>query len=771
MSATFTCQAQVLTEEFSDRAPVAIPVNASTNFISWRMFPTDDSYTTFDVLRNGEPVSKDLNTVTSVMDTDAGATPQYQIVTKHKGVPTDTTKAFAPWKDKYLKIPLIRPAGGTFHSAEYTYGPADCSTGDADGDGQLELFVKWDPSECRDNSQGGYTGPCIIDCYKLDGTRLWQVNLGHNIRSGAHYTQFMVYDFDGDGKAEMICKTAPGSVDGRGHYVSEAATDKTILSVNNTADLTNGFGNVLDGQEYLTVFSGLTGEALHTVFYNPNRGGYVGGAPSGSSESFWGDGYGNRCDRFLACVGYVNGFDHRPNAVMVRGYYTHCYVWAVEFDGKELTTSWLHHSSSTSEYSVKMGKSPVKSYKNTYKTFGSGFSATAFYNGNHNISVADVDGDGKDEILLGGSTIDHDGTLLYATGMGHGDAMHLSDLDPDRPGLEMFVVHESSPYGMSCYDACTGEKLFHMDHGKDTGRGLAGDINESRGQEFWSSAGAYAYNAKGQRSGSKGASQCFRIYWNGDVYDEMLEGGTVLTGYGTKLAHNGMGYACNGTKNTPNLSADLFGDWREELVLHDDNNLYVMSSVMPTSLRFPTLLSDHVYRMGIAWQNTCYNQPPHLGYYLPDSVKTGFEYPNGKDLNVALGDSLAEPLRVHIFGATSANITKTIQPDKTTVGNRKAPEGMRYTYDATMKECIISGTPKQIGTYLLIFKTSGAVTGVQISDTCTITVCDPSTSVHSVLPKERKTGNRETAFFISGLPAKDDDKGIVIRNGRKTLRK
>jgi len=611
-----------------DRGLVAIPTNEG-NFISWRLLPSDNENITFDVLRDGTVCKSGLRDATSFLDNVQGSH-NYQVVAKVGNSTISTSPSVQPWSTSYyLELKLDVPANGSFHGVGYSYSASDCSTADVDGDGQYEIIVKWDPSTAKDNSQSGYTGPCIIDCYKLNGTKLWRVNLGQNIRTGAHYTQFLVYDFDGDGKAEMICKTAPGSTDGRGNFVSAAADDSNIRNTNNYTDYSNGSGYVLSGPEYLTVFNGQTGAAIHTIFYNPNRAGGYGGSADMPSKNYWGDNYGNRGDRFLACVAFLGGMYQNPSAVMIRGYYTRCFAWAVDFNGSKLSTRWLHHSSSGSAYSLQTGNGSAVSYGGL-KSTGTGATATAYGNGNHNLSVGDVDDDGKDEIILGGSALDDNGRLLYVTGYGHGDAMHLGDMDPDRPGLEVFTVHEASPYGMTLYAAENGRILRHQTGSRDTGRGMAADAFEGkRGYEFWSSADGSSYNVDGIAVGGR-AGDCFRVYWDGDLQDELLGGGAIGKFGESDLLINGKagweyGSSCNGTKNTPNLSADIFGDWREEIILHTNTSLIILSSTVPTSYRVPCLMTDHVYRMGVAWQNTAYNQPPHLGYYLPDYVNAKYD--------------------------------------------------------------------------------------------------------------------------------------------------
>ncbi len=617
------------------RGLVALPAKSGSGcFVSWRWLGYDGANTSFDVLRDGQVVAAGLTSATSFLDAAGSVASSYQVITKVNGETVETSGAVTPWTSSYLALHLDRPQGGTNQSGSYTYTPNDCGVGDVDGDGEYELFVKWDPSNSKDNSQSGFTGNVFVDCYKLDGTKLWRIDLGTNIRAGAHYTQFLVYDFDGDGKAELICKTAPGSLDALGNYVSSVADDSEISSTDNARAYHNANGYVLSGPEYLTVFEGNSGKALHTVFYNPNRAGSLGGAPSHPAKSFWGDNYGNRCDRYLACVAYLDGPDKRPSAVMVRGYYTRSYFWAVDFDGAKLSTKWLHASVSTSEWQL------TDADGNT--TVHSGQEGTAFGQGAHNISVGDVDGDGCDEIIDASAAIDHDGALLYTTNLGHGDAQHLGDLDPDRPGLEFMMVHESSPFGLHVREAGSGEIFSHITGSKDTGRGMAADIDSDyRGYEYWSSASGDVYAIDGSVISTKRPSQCFRLYWTGDVQDELFDGSyDSSTGkcapYIQKwnasskkcqthlsFASKGNSQTCNTTKATPNLIADIFGDWREEIIMWDYSDgctLNVFTTNEPTDYRVPTLMHDHVYRMGVAWQNVAYNQPAHLGYYLPDYV-------------------------------------------------------------------------------------------------------------------------------------------------------
>ena len=618
-----------------DRGVVALPAQGKGVFVSWRLLADDDPNATFMVVRDGTVIARNID-VTNFTDKDGKATSRYRIVTQQRGREEASEEA-TPWNDIYHRMAVNRPDGGTTPDGKpYHYTPNDCSVGDVDGDGKYELILKWDPSNAHDNAHDGYTGNVILDCYRLDGQQLWRIDLGRNIRAGAHYTQFLVYDFDGDGKAEMICKTAPGAIDGKGRFVTEAATDEGIRRADNQADHRNAKGRILTGEEMLTVFNGMTGEAMHTVWYNPNRGYGLGGS---AEYAGWGDKttLGNRGERFLACVAFLDGMDKKPSAVMCRGYYTRSYLWAVDFDGKRLQTKWLHASLSDSEWQVTDGSGNIKSQKK-------GLKATAFGQGAHSIAVADVDGDGCDEITYGSAAIDHDGSLLYSTGLGHGDAQHLGDLVPSRPGLEYYMVHEARPYGADLRDARTGEILWSETADEDTGRGMAADIDAAHeGSEMWHICRKAVLDSKGNMISEAMPPMNFRIYWDGDLQDELL--GNLKTrphfppclykwngseveplplSNGKMLYEMGNSASCNWTKATPNLQADIFGDWREELIFWDSSDashLNIFTTNTPTEHRIPTLMHDHVYRMGVAWQNVTYNQPPHLGRTPADYEK------------------------------------------------------------------------------------------------------------------------------------------------------
>lgn len=582
----FTGQAQAANPrqmEYLDRGVVAVKTGTGV-FVSWRLLGTEGSGVTFNVYRDGVKVNAaPIMNSTNLQDAAGTTSSKYTVRAVVNGTEQVASSAVSVWGSNYLSVPLSKPAGGTTpDGVSYTYSANDASAGDLDGDGKYELIVKWDPSNSKDNSQSGYTGEVFIDAYKLDGTRLWRIGLGKNIRAGAHYTQFMVYDLDGDGKAEVAMKTGDGSKDGTGAVIGDG-----------TKDYRNSSGYILTGPEYLTIFNGLTGKALTTVNYDPPRG----------TVSSWGDNYGNRVDRFLAGIAYLDG--ERPSLVMARGYYTRSVLVAYDYRNGQLTKRW------------------------TFDTNTSGNSAYAGQ-GNHSLSVGDVDNDGKDEIVYGAMAVDDNGTSLYTTKLGHGDAMHLSDLDPDRAGMEVFQVHEtpSSTAGVEFRDARTGALIWGIPTTADIGRGMAADIDPRyKGAEVWA-AGAM-YTAKGQLISNKLPSTNFGIWWDGDLSRELLDNNRIdKWNYDTSTVTNlltASGAASNNsTKATPALQADLLGDWREEAVWRttDSSALRIYTTTDLTETRIYTLMHDPVYRLGIAWQNVAYNQPPHTSFYLGTGMST-----------------------------------------------------------------------------------------------------------------------------------------------------
>ncbi|WP_309088730.1 rhamnogalacturonan lyase [Domibacillus sp.] len=701
--------------EALDRGLQAVPTSSGV-FLSWRLLGNEvDGYAEtgmtgvdFHVYKNGQKIAA-VQDSTNFVDPSGTANASYFVRAVKNGKELNQSDTVQTWKQQYHDLKLQKPADGVTPAGErYTYSANDMSVGDVDGDGRYEFFVKWDPSNSKDVSQAGYTGNTYIDCYTFEGKLLYRIDLGVNIRSGAHYTQFLVYDFDGDGKAESMFKTAPGTkiirYNDNGDVISQkyitmpeedieagyAHTDdyrmskedyynhvvemfmnwhkheevvngswpKTLeesfgiepkytypLSREDAQKLADYFmdvyaparsarnnlrnfeGFIVSGPEYITVFNGETGAEMETIPYGVSRH---------DDGLMWGD-YamsriepGNRVDRFLAGVAYLNG--KTPSAVFARGYYTRAALVSYDWDGEKLREVWTADS----------GWTPMKNPFNDspHGTSGEDPALGALANqGAHFLSTADVDRDGKQEIVYGSATVDHDGSLLYSsTGtmpaqsaapgttakLGHGDAIHVTDIDPDRKGLEIFMVHEGAahaPYGYAMRDAKTGRVIYGAYTGKDTGRGMAGDIDPSkRGLETWA---IDLRTAQGEAIGTKIPGTNMNIKWAPDITTQIING----SGEGTPsindwlegrklLAENTR--TNNGTKGNPSLVADVFGDWREELMLRtaDSSAIRIFTSTEQTERKMYTLMHDTQYRTSIAGQNTAYNQPAYTSFYF-----------------------------------------------------------------------------------------------------------------------------------------------------------
>ena len=569
------------TVEKLNRGLVAMRLDANQVYIGWRMLGTEPTDVSYNLYCNGKKIEGSPFKTSTNFTHNSPTDETYTVRAIIKGIEQADSETVKVWANQYLDIAMQIPAGGTSPDGRsYTYSVGDSSVGDVDGDGQYEIIVKWDPSNAHDNSHKGYTGNVLIDCYRLDGTRLWRIDLGKNIRAGAHYTQFMVHDLDSDGKAEIACKTADGTIDGTGNVIGLA-----------TADYRETTGYILSGPEFLTVFNGLTGKAMASTDYLPARG----------DIKDWGDNYGNRVDRYIAAVAYLDG--EKPSLVMGRGYYTRLVRVAWDWRNNTLSKRWIFDSNDS---------------KN----------ASAFGQGNHQMTVGDVDGDGKDEVCNGSSAIDDNGTLLYANGLGHGDSLHMTDMDPERPGQEIWQCHETPSkygiYGLEFRDAKTGKPLWGVSgQGTDVGRGLAADIDPRyKGYECWGAKGNL-YDCKGNQIGTSKPSMNFAIWWDGDLSRELLNSNRIdkwdyTNGKSDNLLTATDYKSNNGTKSTPCLSADLFGDWREEVIFRKSDNsaIRIYTTNIPTTHRLYTLMHDTQYRVAIAWQNSAYNQPPHPSFYL-----------------------------------------------------------------------------------------------------------------------------------------------------------
>ncbi|MFD0044450.1 rhamnogalacturonan lyase [Pseudarthrobacter scleromae] len=588
-----------------DRAPVAVLTDQGVT-LGWRMLGLDQDSVGFHVIRDGVQLTEEpIRNTTTFVDPAGTAASTYVIKTVGNGNGQDKLSAeFTPLAQNYLSIKLDKPADGVSKDGKpYTYAANDSSVADLDGDGSYEIIQLWNPSNAQDNSKSGFTGNVYVDAYKMDGTKLWRIDLGHNIRAGAHYTQLLAYDFDGDGKAEVSMKTADGTRDGAGTVIGDPA-----------ADYRNSAGYVLSGPEFLTVFNGATGTIMDTVAYDPPRG----------NVSAWGDGYGNRVDRFLAGVAYLDG--EKPSMMFSRGYYTRTVLVTYDLVDGKLVKRW---------------------------TFDSDIAGAEYKGqGNHNLSVADVDQDGKDEFVFGSMTIDDDGSVLYNTKLGHGDAMHTSDFDPSRPGLEVFAVHESMSQsgnrGATFRDAATGEVLWSIPAIRDTGRGAAGDIDPRyAGAEGWAVGGDASWNSpRGQLMSAKGEliaesipAANFLAWWDGDLLREIVDhdfdaaagvGVPTISKWNWETESSDRLLTVTGartnnhTKGNPSLQADLLGDWREELAFpsSDSTELRIYTSTSPTEVRLRTLMHDTVYRTAVARENVAYNQPPHPSFFIGEGMET-----------------------------------------------------------------------------------------------------------------------------------------------------
>lgn len=589
--------------EHLNRGMVGIPVDGGM-YLSWRMLYEDKQNTFFDIYRiddNGKELKLNDSPIKNTTDffdskVDWSINNRWSLRLNNNEVASWTfpkNKVRVP----YISIPIDRPEGGEIAGISYHYQANDASIGDLDGDGEYEIVLKWNPSNAKNPPQRGLSGNTFLDAYKLNGQKLWRIDLGHNIRSGAATTNFLVFDFDMDGKAEICCKTADGTVDGEGHVLGDKDVDWRTLDKDSPT-----YGKIVKGPEFLTVFDGETGRALDSHEYIPTR--YPLDGWGGIGGNCGNDNTGGRSDRFSACVALLDG--KTPSPVMIRGWYGRTVVVAWTFVGKKLRPLWTFDSA-------------CPGYE--------GYSGMA----NHGVTVADFDGDGFDEICVGAMTVDHNGNGLYTTGLRHGDAMHVGKLIPSRKGIQVFGVHENEGNhpivkktpALAMFDGATGHIIWQDGFGKDAGRGVAANIDPRfDGAECWCNYGGLRRGDTGEIITSKKPSSCnFNIYWDADSLSELLDH-TSISKWNwitetTDLVMKAEGVVSNnGTKGNPCLSGDILGDWREEVIWADENQkeLRIYVTTVQAENKRVTLMNDRQYRLAIAWQNVAYNQPPHTSY-------------------------------------------------------------------------------------------------------------------------------------------------------------
>ena len=565
-----------------DRGVVAVVVTGGV-YVGWRMmgyeYDTTATNVSYNLYRDGAKIAN-VTDSTNYLDAAGKATSSYTVTAVIKTVEGAQSPATTPWAQNYLSIPLTPPTGGA------TYSANDGAPGDLDGDGKLDIVMKWDPSDAHDNAQSGNTSDVFIDGYTLAGKRLFRIDLGPNIRAGAHYTQMSVYDFDGDGKAEIAVKTAPGTKDGLGNYLATGPA----VGADNSAVYRNTSGYILTGPEWITVFRGTDGKELATINYPVPRG----------SVSAWGDGYGNRVDRFNGGFAFVkdNGVAAGlPSIIQGRGYYTRLTVSALTFRNGVLAKNWIYDSVSTLQ-------------------------ATGA--GAHSEMAADVDGDGAQEIITGQTTINSDGTIRCQSGFGHGDAIDATELVPGK-GITVFSIHEGQG-GSDAHDGSTCKPYYeNTQPGVDSNRGRAeyvGPGNEDSASCYCASCAIHQnVCATGATTGLSPGTN-FVIYWDADEWRELENANSITKASGGTLLSCTQCSGNNGSKNTPTLTADLLGDWREEIVWRQSDNqaLRVYTTTDVTQRRIYTLMHDPTYRSQVNFEQSAYNQPPHTGFRIAPNM-------------------------------------------------------------------------------------------------------------------------------------------------------
>ena len=610
--------------------------------VSWRMLPTDPSNTAFDIYKsvsngaeeklNDEPIS--AATCWQDENIDVSQSNRYRVTLTGQSE-TICEYTFTPELAQTFFY-AINVDNSQLPDPSLTYSIDDIQVADIDGDGKMELIVKREPYDGA-NQGGWHNGTTLLQAYKMEGNMMWQIDLGINIRSGSHYTSYIVQDFDGDGLPEIAFRSSEGTTFADGKIIMNGGKvhDYRIRDTGGVgwasgASLGGTTGLIFEGPEYISICRAYDGREI-TRIDNIPRGGE--GSKKARAEywgEYWGDDYGNRMDRFFIGAAYLDGIHDaqgvvsgNPSLIITRGIYKNWQVWALDLKSGKLEPRW---------------KFDTAEHNEIWKAMCS-----------HAFRVADLDGDGKDEILYGSAAINDDGAELWCTGNGHGDCLSVGKFVKDRQGLQIVASFEEAGnyagqglgYGCQVVDARDGSLIAAHGAGDqgDVGRSIVADIDsESPNFEYWSSMNSGIYNCAGPtdvpvsadmpKGIGGGTMYNIAIYWSGELTRDLFDRGLIMSYKANALTNRNrlvdfaQGYGSSqgnhSTKYNPSYYGDFLGDWREEIILpsNDNTEIYIFSTNYPTKYRFAHLMSDHTYNLSQAMQNMGYNQQTNLGYYL-----------------------------------------------------------------------------------------------------------------------------------------------------------
>lgn len=635
-------------------------------FLSWRRLGEEYYDVTYNIYRNGTKLNSTPLKVTNYTDTGGSSLSKYTVSAVVRGIEQTQCKETKAWTGQvyeasscwsgFMEISLAKVYDNTGADITETYVPNDAEIADLDGDGEMEIIIKRISTKDANDlfvsrTDGAYDR---IDAYKLDGTLLWWIDVGPNMVSGgSHEINVIAYDWDGDGKAEVLLRGADDMIvhgqrgQQRQEYPQRIGTKgvDTRNTVSHTANMT--YTNT--GGEYLVYMDG-----DHGIIYDAVR--YMEYPLTRGKASDWGDNYGHRSSKYFFGAPFLDG--RNPSIFLARGIYTRhkMVAYDVEPSDHSLTQRWY--------WECLDSNSPW------------------YGNGNHNYCIADVDMDGRDEIVYGSMVIDDNGKGLSTTGLGHGDALHCSDFDPFRHGLEIFACNEDNP-SMNYRDATTSHIYYRIVGTDDDGRAICANVSNN-------------YPGAMGRSANTGIMSCvkdapieglenyvtdlnFRIYWDGDLLSEMFsspgterEAKVEKPGFGRLFTSSGCKMN-NWTKNTPCFLGDIIGDWREEFVsrlVETNTKIRIYTTAVPTDYSIYTLWHDHQYRQAMVWQMHAYNQPPHLSYFLgemegytvappPLTTNGRTELANGATINTSYND---KHLLHNQYMNTSLNVEEGAAP-------------------------------------------------------------------------------------------------------------